>query len=53
MEDDGNGFNPTLSQSARGIGWTNIQSRIDFLKGTLDVQSSQRKGTSVHIEFKA
>jgi signal transduction histidine kinase len=53
VEDDGKGFDPALLKSAKGIGWTNIQSRIDFLKGTLDVQSSADTGTSVHIELKA
>lgn len=53
VEDDGKGFDPALLQNAKGIGWTNIQSRIDFLKGTLDIQSSPEKGTSVHIELKA
>ncbi|MBS1512483.1 MAG: hypothetical protein JST86_16685 [Bacteroidetes bacterium] len=53
VEDDGKGFDPVILQSAKGIGWTNIQSRIDFLKGTLDVQSAPGKGTSVHIELNA
>jgi signal transduction histidine kinase len=51
VEDDGKGFDPVILQQARGIGWTNIQSRIDFLKGTMDVQSANGKGTSVHIEL--
>ena len=34
----------------RGIGWTNIQSRVEFLKGRLDVKSEKDKGTSVYIE---
>ena len=51
VEDDGKGFNPIILQGGKGIGWTNIQSRVDFLKGTLDVQSAEGKGTSVHIEL--
>ncbi len=51
VEDDGKGFDPVILKGTKGIGWTNIQSRIDFLKGTLDVQSEKEKGTSVHIEF--
>jgi signal transduction histidine kinase len=51
VEDDGIGFDPVILQRARGIGWTNIQSRVDFLKGALDVQSGEGKGTSVHIEL--
>jgi signal transduction histidine kinase len=53
VEDDGIGFDPVILQRVRGIGWSNIQSRIDFLKGTLDVQSGEGKGTSVHIELNA
>jgi signal transduction histidine kinase len=53
VEDDGIGFDPVILQRVRGIGWTNIQSRVDFLKGILDVQSGEGKGTSVHIEFNA
>lgn len=51
VEDDGKGFDPLILQRVKGIGWTNIQSRVDFLKGKLDVQSNEGKGTSVHIEF--
>ena len=53
VEDDGKGFNTLILQDARGIGWANIQSRVDFLKGKLDVQSGAGKGTSVHIELNA
>lgn len=51
VEDDGKGFDPNILKQSRGIGWANIQSRIDFLKGTMDVQSAPGKGTSVHIEL--
>ncbi len=51
VEDDGKGFNPVILQGAKGIGWSNIQNRVDFLKGSLDVQSEPGKGTSVHIEL--
>ena len=51
VEDDGKGFNPLILQEAKGIGWSNIQSRVEYLKGTLDVQSEPGKGTSVHIEL--
>ena len=53
VEDDGIGFDPVILQRVKGIGWSNIQSRVDFLKGTLDVQSGEGKGTSVHIELNA
>ncbi|MGN6438611.1 MAG: tetratricopeptide repeat protein [Agriterribacter sp.] len=51
IEDDGKGFDPSVLQQSKGIGWSNIQSRIDFLKGRLDIKSIPGKGTSVLIEF--
>lgn len=54
VEDDGKGFDTSVlkqSKSGRGIGWSNIQNRVEFLKGTLDVQSTNEKGTSVFIEL--
>ena len=51
VEDDGKGFDTALLKQAKGMGWSNIQHRVDFLKGKLDVDSETGKGTSVHIEF--
>ena len=53
VEDDGKGFDPVILKGGRGIGWSNIQSRVEYLKGKLDVQSEPGKGTSVLIELKA
>lgn len=52
VEDDGKGFDTATLRSARGIGWKNILSRLDYHNGKLDVRSSPEKGTSVYIEFK-
>lgn len=51
VEDDGKGFDTTILKQARGIGWSNIQNRVEFLKGKLDVNSQPGKGTSVLIEL--
>lgn len=51
VEDDGKGFDTASLAQAKGIGWTNIQSRIEYLKGRLDIKSDPGKGTSVHIEL--
>lgn len=51
VEDDGKGFDTIVLKGTKGIGWTNIQHRIEFLKGKLDVNSEPGKGTSVHIEL--
>ncbi|MBP6687598.1 MAG: sensor histidine kinase [Lacibacter sp.] len=53
VEDDGKGFDASILQASRGIGWTNIQNRVEFLKGKLDVNTAPGKGTSVLIELTA
>lgn len=54
-KDDGKGFDvgkiidqPSLS----GMGFSNIYSRINSLKGEIDISSEQRKGTRVMIKVK-
>jgi two-component system, NarL family, sensor kinase len=51
VEDDGKGFAPVILEGTKGMGWSNIQSRIDYLKGKVDVRSVSGEGTSVHIEL--
>jgi signal transduction histidine kinase len=51
VEDDGKGFDPVILNNAKGIGWNNIQSRVEYLKGKMDVLSAPGKGTSVNIEL--
>lgn len=53
VEDNGKGFDTSVLQQTKGMGWSNIQSRVDFLKGKMDVQSSEKTGTSVLIELNA
>lgn len=53
VEDDGKGFDISILKTNKGIGWTNIQNRVDFLKGKLDIRSKQGEGTSVQIEVNA
>lgn len=45
IEDDGQGFDPLSIQY--GLGLKSIQSRIDFLKGTLDIDTKKDVGTTV------
>ncbi|WP_225000296.1 ATP-binding protein [Cesiribacter sp. SM1] len=49
VEDNGRGFDST--RSSKGIGLSNIQSRIDYLGGNIDVYSNPQLGTTVTIEF--
>lgn len=51
VEDDGKGFDTSILQKTRGAGWSNIINRVEFLKGKLDVNAQQGKGTSVLIEL--
>lgn len=49
VEDNGIGMNKDEVNISTGAGWTNIRSRVEYLKGKLDVQSGRGEGTSVHI----
>jgi signal transduction histidine kinase len=51
VEDNGKGFDTALLKNNKGAGLTSIQSRVDYLKGRLDIHSEQGKGTLVNIEF--
>lgn len=51
IEDNGKGFNPALIRGSDGIGLGNIRSRVEYLKGSLDIDSTPGKGTllAIHI----
>ncbi len=49
VEDNGRGFDVLDKQKFEGIGLKNISSRVAFLKGTVDFDSSPGKGTLVAI----
>jgi two-component system NarL family sensor kinase len=51
VEDNGKGFNINELEKSKGSGWANIRSRVDYLKGKLDLHSDDAKGTSVNIEI--
>ncbi|WP_114790517.1 tetratricopeptide repeat-containing sensor histidine kinase [Niabella yanshanensis] len=51
VEDDGKGLDTASLKQSTGIGWSNIENRILFLNGKLDIQSANNKGTSVLIEL--
>ena len=53
VEDNGRGFDTTDKQKFEGIGLKNITSRIEFLKGTVEFDSSPGKGTliAIHVPF--
>ncbi|WP_315824697.1 sensor histidine kinase [Paraflavitalea speifideaquila] len=51
VEDDGKGFEPGAADNRAGTGWINIQNRIDFLRGRVDINSTPGGGTSVLVEI--
>ncbi len=51
IEDNGKGFNMADKEKFQGIGLKNMATRIDYLKGTVDVSSSLGKGTLVAIHI--
>ncbi len=51
VEDNGKGFDTALLKENKGAGLTSIQSRVDYLKGRLEIHSEEGKGTLVNIEF--
>ena len=49
IEDNGKGFDSSKSRHSEGIGFKNILSRINYLKGTVDINSRPGEGTLVAI----
>ncbi len=51
VEDDGKGFDVNSLNIVKGIGWSNIKNRVEYLKGSLKIVSGKDKGTSITIEL--
>ncbi len=52
IEDNGVGFDPINLELSKGNGWKNIKSRVNLVKGEVEVDSvSQRKGTTLMIRI--
>lgn len=49
IEDNGKGFDPTKNND--GVGLKNMQTRIDYLKGTIEWDTAIGKGTVVMIQI--
>lgn len=49
VEDDGKGFD--IKQVVEGIGLANIRSRVNYLKGRLEIDSKAGVGTATYIEW--
>ncbi len=51
IEDNGRGFNMNTIELKNGMGLNSIQTRIEHLKGTFEVDSTIGKGTSIIIDI--
>jgi two-component system NarL family sensor kinase len=51
IEDNGTGFDAEAALKAEGMGFSNIKSRVDYLKGKMDIESAINEGTSINIEL--
>jgi signal transduction histidine kinase len=51
VEDDGNGFDKAILQTNSGMGYLNLQNRVAYIHGKIDIQTNVNKGTSVNIEI--
>lgn len=49
--DDGNGFDIYAAEVSNGLGFLGMKERIEFLKGTLSIDSETGKGTVITIEI--
>ncbi|MCP2027995.1 signal transduction histidine kinase/ribosomal protein S20 [Flavobacterium sp. HSC-32F16] len=50
VEDNGVGFNVAEAKRKNGMGLKNINNRVEFLSGKLEIDSKINQGTSVYIE---
>jgi two-component system NarL family sensor kinase len=51
VEDNGKGFDASGTNNNKGAGLVNVRSRVEYLKGQLDIHSEPGKGTLVNIEL--
>jgi signal transduction histidine kinase len=51
IEDDGVGFDKDLALKEQGIGLNNIFSRVDYMKGKIDIDTKPKAGTIINIDI--
>ncbi len=51
VEDNGKGFDKSILQNNQGMGYLNLKNRVAYMNGSIDIQTSSGKGTSVNIEI--
>ncbi len=50
-EDNGRGFDTATIGTSKGIGFTNIQNRVQYMKGRFDIEAAPGEGTIINIEL--
>lgn len=50
IEDNGVGFNPETADT--GAGMLTLQTRVEALNGTIDIDAQEGEGVSIYLEFK-
>ncbi|HYF68416.1 MAG TPA: tetratricopeptide repeat protein [Ohtaekwangia sp.] len=52
IEDNGKGFDPGKLENSKGNGWKNIQSRLNLIRGSADIDSApDRRGTTFTLKI--
>jgi two-component system NarL family sensor kinase len=51
VEDDGLGFDQEELRHKKGMGLTNVRSRVDYMRGKMEIISGKGEGTTVNIEL--
>lgn len=49
IEDNGTGFDSSVINQSEGIGLRNIYARVEYLKGTVDIDSAPGRGTMIGL----
>jgi signal transduction histidine kinase len=49
IEDNGKGFNVSEGEKFEGVGLKNMRTRIEYLKGTIEFDSAEGRGTAVSV----
>ncbi len=53
VEDDGKGFDKQTLKDNKGMGMSSVQHRVDYLKGTLQIDTQPGQGVVINIELNA
>lgn len=51
VEDNGKGFSIAPNAKSKGIGLSNVRTRVEYLDGKLEIASTEGEGTTINIEF--